>query len=467
MNKPEEQYPYSEIVQRYKKMLKADKHVYFDISELEEIIDYFLEKQDFEGCEKAISYARRLHKHSTELSLKKAQLLIDKQDYNQAESLLVELSSSMGGKPDLYFLYGYMYVKTDRLEDAAEAFAQFVHLTSDKKAESHSSVAFTYVQAGYYDEAVSHLKQAEKADPESSYVLYESAYCYEKIGDFEKSIHYYEQFLKEQPFSSNVWYNLGLVYELDQKPEKAIEAYDFALALKPKFELAHSNKGNVELSEGKYGNALQTFENLLKFYPSSKAAFSGVADAYRFMADYEQALEYYYKALKIDKYYLPTIYGIALVYFEKDNNFEGLNYVLRALKQDKNNPNYNFLAGLFFDRLEYFDKAEVAFVKSLEADPFRPQVWISFSDIYVETEAEKAIKLLVEAGSILPESEDIFYRLTAIYYQLKKYEKAEQTLRTALNINEDRLAEFLEEFPQIRKVERLKKLTDTKNMNLE
>ena len=460
----DEQFSASEVVERYKSMLRSKKHIYFDVSEFEEIIDYYLESNKLEEAENAYQYAKSLHRYSNELKLKRAQILVDKQEHSEAETLLIEMASVMPSTPHLYFLFGYMYVDTGRMEEAAEAFSQFIYFTSESnKGDAYASVAFLYVQKNYYDEALSYLKKAEKFNQKSKYILYESAYCYEKIGEFEKSIFYYEKYLKLQPFSSNVWHNVGIVYDIIGNTDKAIEAYDYALALNPNFESALINKASVELNNGRYANALQSYETFLKKYPKSVDALSGIADSYRYMADYEQATEYYRKALKADKYHAHTLYGMALVYYEKNDNFEGLNYVLRALKNEKQNANYHLLAALFFDRLDYKDKAKESFIKSIENNPFSHIAWISLADLYVEHETEKAIELLEEAAGMLPNSAEIYYRLAAIYYQLQKFSEAEESLQQALNTDDSLLEQFLYEYPTMAKNEALKKLIDAYN----
>jgi tetratricopeptide (TPR) repeat protein len=451
-----------ESVRRYKMMLKTQERTYFDLSEFEEIIEYFLERGLIEKAEEALAHAQKTYPNSKEIYLKEAQVMVEKKDFVATENILSELHPQMNGEADFYFLYGYMYAVKEEFEKADLFFTKFIKLSSNSnKADAYSSAAFVYVQTGDYETALKYLKNGEKHYPESSYILYDSAFCHEKTGNYSESIRYYEKYLKDHPFSANVWYNLAVVYNLNAQAEKAIEAYDFALALDPKFLAASLNKAHTELNTGKYANALKSYEHFLKYKPESGEALSGLGDCYRFMADYDQATEYYRKALKEDKYSAHALYGIALVYYEKEYNFDGLNFVLRALKRDKLNASYHFLAALFFDRLGYVDKAEQSFITSVENNPFSVQVWIAFSDLFVEKETEKAITILKEAGSLLPNAGQIYYRLAVIFYQLKQWDESEAYLQKALSDQPDYLEQFLEEYPGIAQNEQLKKLIDT------
>mgnify|MGYP005841505109 CR=1 FL=1 len=463
MSKPRRGYSsVPESVRRYKLMLKTQERTYFDLSEYEEIIEYFLERGLIEKAEDALSYAQKTYPNAKEIYLKEAQVLVEKKDFVAAENILNELHPKMNGEADFYFLYGYMYAVKEEFEKADLFFTKFIKLSSNpNKADAYSSVAFVYVQTGDYDTALKYLKSGEKHYPESSYILYDSAFCHEKVGNYNESIRYYEKYLKDHPFSANVWYNLAVVYNLNEQTEKAIEAYDFALALDPKFLAASINKAHTELNTGKYANALKSYESFLKYKPESAEALSGLGDCYRFMADYDQATEYYRNALKADKYFANALYGIALVYYEKEYNFEGLNFVLRALKKDKLNASYHFLAALFFDRLNYKEKAEQSFITAVENNPFSVQVWIAFSDLFVEKETEKAIAILKEAGSLLPNGGQIYYRLAVIFYQLKQLDESEKYLQKALSDEPAYLEQFLEEHPGIVQNEKLRKLIDT------
>ncbi len=463
MSKSHRENPFvPESVRRYKKMLHSNENQCFEACEYIEIIEYYLERLLVNRAESVLISARKVHGDKFLFDLKEAQILIEKKQYQKAEDLLNILLPKIPKNAELYFLFGYLQVEKKQYKLSEMYFERYLEYTEKEELDAaYSAMGFVYVQTEQYEIAIKYLQKANYLNPQCKYVIYDMAYCFGKLGKYSRSIKYYEKYLYDQPFSANVWYNLGITCNSAKRYKKAVEAFDFALALNPKFIDAAMNKGTLELNMGKNAKAISSFKAYLKYDPNSSEAYAGLGDAHRAMSDYDQAREYYRKALKINKYNTHALHGMALVYYEKEQNFEGLNFVLRALHKDKNNPNYNFLAALFFDRLGYVDKAEQKFILALEANPLDENIWIAFADLFVEEQSSKTLEILEQAVELLPSAPLIKFRLSEIYFKLRKINQTVQNLSEAVKEKPEHLETFLVENPDMACDQRLKKLIAT------
>ena len=66
------------IVERYERMKRNNENAFFDVSEFETIIDYYLEQNDVTYAYEASEAANRQHPQSISLQLRMAKVMIDK-----------------------------------------------------------------------------------------------------------------------------------------------------------------------------------------------------------------------------------------------------------------------------------------------------------------------------------------------------------------------------------------------------
>ena len=67
-----------EIVLRFERMKRSNQSCYFDVIELEAIIDYYLDSDNSAKAFEAMSFACELHPHSVPIQVRKARVLLDK-----------------------------------------------------------------------------------------------------------------------------------------------------------------------------------------------------------------------------------------------------------------------------------------------------------------------------------------------------------------------------------------------------
>ena len=75
-------------VNRYEDMLKNHTRHFFDVHEFEDIIDFYLDSENFAEAASAANYAARIYPLASSIKLRMAEILIDKGQPVKALKLL-------------------------------------------------------------------------------------------------------------------------------------------------------------------------------------------------------------------------------------------------------------------------------------------------------------------------------------------------------------------------------------------
>ena len=88
-------------VSRYEEMLKNHTRHFFDVHEFEDIIDYYLDSENFTEAATAANYAARIYPRALSIQLRMAEILIDKGQPVKALSILnkIELRKCVNALP--------------------------------------------------------------------------------------------------------------------------------------------------------------------------------------------------------------------------------------------------------------------------------------------------------------------------------------------------------------------------------
>ena len=221
----------NESIVRYEDMIRKNTSYFFDVDEFQDIIDYYIDKNRPNSALRAIEIASGMHPLSSEIQLRKAQVLANTGRKSEALSILKKLEKVSSENPDVFLLMGIIYIAMDKEKEALENFEKSIHLADETKEDILISTAISLENAEKFTLAIKYLNQALKIQTTNTGVIFELAYCYERLANYTESIKYYQMFLDEDPFSSHVWFNLGVVYNLTDAFEEAIEAFGYAIAI--------------------------------------------------------------------------------------------------------------------------------------------------------------------------------------------------------------------------------------------
>ena len=239
----------------------------------------------------------------------------------------------------IYYELGHLYLKKSDKIHAVSAFK----LAADTNPENpyyNNSLAYAYVKAELYDDAIEYYQKAIKLNPDAewtSIVCHALGAIYAEIkenyqaaeatfnagmvldpnnidiqlslgdlfmaqNDLDKAIKVYCDAISIDPLNFMSYAKTGLALWEKDYLEESVVAFHKSIELNPDFEIAQNNLGVVYLDG--YGDpktSVEYFHNAVNINPNYTLAYFNLARAYQALGDKSHAAEYYQMTLDLNK----------------------------------------------------------------------------------------------------------------------------------------------------------------------
>lgn len=236
----------------------------------------------------------------------------------------------------IYYELGHLYLKK---QDKVHAICAF-KLATDKEPESpfyNNSLAYAYVQAELYDEAIEHYKQSIKLNP-------------------------------DKQWTSIVCQALGSIYyQIKGNTEAAIASFQAGLILDPENTEIHISLGDAYMAENDLDNAVKAYCDAIGANPEDYRAYAKAGLAL-WEKDYlEEAIVAYHRAIELNSEYEIAQNNLGVIYLD------GMGMPDEAIRYFKSavdvNPNYTlayFNAGRALQQVGEFKEAASFYQMSMD-----------------------------------------------------------------------------------------------------
>ncbi len=450
---------FREAIARFKKMIDDDTTGYFDVAEIEGIVDQFLEDGRIELAQKAVETGLILHPSSISIKVRQAQVLMSEGKLEECLDLLSVIEKIESNEPELYLTKGGALNFLGDSEKAVEAFEKAISLPLDEPDETLYNIGISFGQAGETILAIKYLEKAHHINPQNEIVLYELGYYCDKNSQFEDSIYYYNKYLDIDPFNHSVWYNIGITYNRMGMFEEAIEAYEYSLAINENFIHALFNKANALANSEQYEKAIDCYHEFINLDKQNDDAFCYLAECYLNIEKYTEALDYYRKSIKLNPSNAAAWYGSGLIMWSEGQLGDAKVFFKKAIKLEEDNPDFWAMNAKVLAELNELREAIKSFDMATKLDPENIENWLSYSEMFYDIgDTDRAIEVIRTASKFNKSDAYLNYRLTA--YLLEKNEELEAVchLEKALKIDCSKQNELFEFYPEASKNESIKKL---------
>ncbi len=439
----------SDIVKRYEQFLSGKANGYFDVEELETIVEYYLRRGRTIESSNVLELGLKLHPNNTALNTKRAKIYLATGDVPKAYRILDKLAESTD--------YEVVLLKIEvllRLERTKEARALADKLISDESEDLDNvclDVALLYLGEADYLTALKLLEKGEKHDSKNVDLLYELAFCYEQNEDFASAIAIDNRIIAIDPFANEAWFNLGQLYFALQEFPKALEAYDYALAIDGNDSMSYLQKGHVLFQ-------LDEFEKAIEAYQDHKGLTSGnpvwqtdifIAECYEKLEKYVESISYYKLSLETHPDNYDALTGIGICLLEQEKFTESMTFIRQALAINENAADSWVYLAEGYVGLDDIDNAFKAYVKAITIDPDQPDTLMAIANICLERmDYELAAKYYIAAEESDDALEYVNLFIAVCYYKTGDRSNAIVYLQKAVELNESAGALFLELCPE-------------------
>src|SRR3954453_6544002 len=336
----------NELLRQYENLRKGKNHAFLDEEAFERVIDHFDDKEDLAHALEAAETGLEYFPFSSQLLIKKADILIATRYYNQALEILEQAYLFDSKDIDIYILKTDAYLALDEPAKAVELLEEALHLfEGEEKINLLFELADVYDDYEEFDKVFDCLKVILECDPTNDEALYKICFWTDFTGRNEESIKLHLKIIDDHPFNEIAWFNLAAAYQGLKLYEKAIDAYQYALAIDEKFDYAYRNIGDAYIRLRKYKDAIEALEKVLELSKPEEVIYEAIGHCYDRMKNFAQARFHYRKASHLNPDDSKLLYKIACTYYNEGQWVSAVKQLDAALKIHKSQPEYNLLMG--------------------------------------------------------------------------------------------------------------------------
>ena len=438
-----------QLVLDFESMEKHGDCRYFDVDQLETIIDFYLDTADGEMMEKSILYGEKLFPSSTEIRLRRVHLLCFKEKYREAFKLLKQLEQVEPENTDTLYALGVVYSALSQPRKAI----QYYHKAAADGYELgtiFSNIADEYVKMEQLGDARNYYRKALRVNPDDEHALYELANCYEDDGLTDNWIHYYNRFVEEHPYSKVAWFCLGEAFIAEGLYEKAVNAYQYAITIDADYYYAYTQLASCYASMEDYQNAISTLHDAVDHTEDKAYVYYRIAEIFKHINNLVTANIYYRKAVHEDPFYAEAWHSLAICYSMSHSHDAAIDAAKRALKIDPESPVFLTTMALVYAESGDSENAERFFDCATPYYTDFEQGWLAYAEFLISQQRfDDAIDILNRG---LPECEMVVEfnkRLALCYFVTNRRNMLFNAVRACLLDGEEGARDLIEYVPEI------------------
>lgn len=436
-------------VARYESMLQRGTRAFFDVEDLELVIDHYLHENDARRAKEALDFAKAQHPGSVELMYSEAVVLMNLGRLNKALEVLDALGKLEPWSAEVHLHKGSILSQLRNYRRAIEHYRKALDLAEEGHDEILLDIAFEHESLNQLEEAVSHLKRALEVNPENEGVLHELAHCWERMGADQVAVAFFRQFTNEHPYSFVAWYNLGNALSRLDRLDESNEAIDLCLAINDSFTSALFTKARNLLLTGQYGGAIVCYEEAMSIEGPQAVAFSYIGECFEKLERFEQALIHYDQAIALDPNWVDAWIGRGVVKDVQGRLTEAIKDLETAVRLAPNSSDAWYYYANALGRSARYDDSRAAYTRLNGLEPENLDGWLDHADLLFALKGpEAAMSKLREGAQVHQLSPRYRYRMASYLLRAGLEQQGLLELEEALMADHAAHKQFLEHCPE-------------------
>ncbi len=434
---------------KFESMLKTNNVYFFDATEFEDIIDYYIEIGKQNLAKKALSLGLEQHPESSNLLILKAEMLIFDQEFNTAFRLLKRLEAIEPNNAEVYIQQADIYSKQNDHRKAVELLDIAMKYT-DNLLDVWLLIGMEYIYLNDFNRARGFFEQCLEDNPDDFAALFNVVYCFDMQKNSDKAISYLLEFIDINPYSEIAWHQLGRQYFTEAQYEEAYRAFDFASLIDEAFVGAYVEKAKTLEKLNRPKEAIENYLISLDLDDPTSYVFYRIGRCFEKLGDIEKAIKYYAEATVEDPLLEKGWYALAKCYQGQEDRSKALYYCQALLNIDANNFDYlKLYADLSFELARYNECIESLKVcVKLNQDDLG--VWLKLIDSMVLSGCNTSALAYTEMGlKIHMNTAALTYRLGALHYLSGNEDVGTLILEKAKNQDPEYILLIREVFPEL------------------
>ena len=404
-----------DLIDRFEQLLRSDQIAFFDVEELEEITDYYLDLGQTQSAEKAIKLGLQLYPQAPTFVVKRARLLIENNQMQDARKALEHAGDIAPEHPDLDWIRGMWHLRLGQHDMAIESLKRAVKKVEDPYPV-YAQLAALHSALGHYDQALECLKIMLKEEPEDEHLLFLIANNYDMADDAPSAVTWFEAYIEKYPYSESAWYHLANAQHRQGELEAARRALDYALIIDEDFAAAHFDMGRVLEGLERYTEAIPHYERAMTDEQPAAYTLYRIALCLAAIDRRSEAILTFKRAITLDEDLAEAWVELAFLYREEGRLMEAVSYAKRAIKASKHNPEYMVVIIELYQQLGLFIESEKVAEQCMDILGEDSNALIDFGLEMIELGHSQGIKTLLDVALIrMPGNVNLWAFVTGFY----------------------------------------------------
>jgi len=425
--------PSKHLIDRFEEHLRRNESGFFDVDELEEITDYYLETGQLARALMAINLGVDLHPYAPTFAIKRARYFVAAHQLDQAKEALGDAERLLPNHPDLEWVRGQLLMRMGKNTEAIAALKKAVQ-TSDDPFPIQGHLASLYTAIGQFNHAVKVLKAMLREEPKDDHLLYMLAANLDMAGQDEKAVEWFKTYIDQYPFSETAWYHLGAAYMRLDDLDRALDAMDYALVIDDGFTAAHFDRGRILEEKELFKEAIRAFESAIDTDEPNGYTFYRMGVCQQALGQEKKATDSLTHAVKLDEDLDEAWIELAILHGEGKRLFEAVQCAKKALSLDPDNPDYYLVAYDLYVQLGLLIEAEKMLkmvLKTLRIE--EPSGLLDYAKSLIEMDQIDAAHSVLRMGiERYPDSPEMWAIYSGFLFGIDEQTLAKQTLHEAL-----------------------------------
>jgi tetratricopeptide (TPR) repeat protein len=391
------------LVQSYERAIENDRQPYYDVEDLETIVNYYYDTGSFEQMAQAIKFSILLHPHSLVFKIKEIQLDLATRDFTKAQAKLQQMEGLSDHHVELLIARATLFMHQGKTERALELLDSALKRAEDQEEILQQIIDAHLAQGAYAHAAEAILKLCELDEELDDGTIYQLALCFDFMHQYDRAIEVFEKFIEREPYNALLWYQKAAFSLRLNKENEALEYFDWAITADDSFHAAHFEIGRIherndrlieamnayrqsistevpsgyiyfrigmiEQELGSLNAALRAFNSAIEQEPDLEDVYLERANVLCELDRHKEAVSDYKKVWITGNYGAEDVIDYVEALVELDVLDEAIQILYQAVGQFDDNPQLRLiLAGYLFATASY-EEARVIMNECLDLEP--------------------------------------------------------------------------------------------------
>ena len=218
----------SYLLERFSSSQNSDLIHYFDVDEIVELINYFLDIENVEKLKCVIEMGNKLHPDDIVFKMALCRTHAAMEDYDSALKVIEE--NNIIGDKDIDLVRIECYCELNRYNEAIEVIDNLTANDSPYLEDAIVHMACVLNDSEMYQEkAFGFIQHALTMFPDNFVLKLELCFNHESHGNTKEALEICRELIDEDPYVAELWETQGRLFSVCADFEKAVESFDFAL----------------------------------------------------------------------------------------------------------------------------------------------------------------------------------------------------------------------------------------------